>query len=78
MFYKVWSGLTKYLRTVVINSKRSFEIKDFALFMPVTKSNYHRRSSIDTSSTLHMGDFGAMTLNGLNSKGLRQKSNNKA
>ncbi|CDW83282.1 UNKNOWN [Stylonychia lemnae] len=46
MFYKVWSGFTKYIRSAVQSLKKPLEIQDFAIFQPVI-DQLHRRSLSD-------------------------------
>jgi hypothetical protein len=35
MFYKVWSGLTKHLRSVLFQQRRPIEVPNFAIFAPI-------------------------------------------
>lgn len=54
MYYKVWSGLTKYIRQVVITGNKPIEVKDFAIFAPVNRSRLHQRSASDAASPLSL------------------------
>lgn len=37
LFYMVWSGVTKCLRNMVQMQKKALEIKDFAIFGPISE-----------------------------------------
>ena len=39
MFYKVWSGLTKNLRSVLLQQRRPIELPNFAIFAPIAAQN---------------------------------------
>lgn len=78
MFYRVWSGLTKYLRSVVLTARKPFEINDFAIFQPIFTSNFHKRSASDATAatSLNMKDIGMMSL-GDKTNGFRNTNANK-
>ena len=42
LFYMVWSGVTKCLRNQVQSQHRAIEIKDFAIFGPISETNQGR------------------------------------
>ena len=54
MFYKVWNGLTKYLKSVVISNRKPCEIQGFAIFLPVLNKQ-HRRSATVVSGPYSSG-----------------------
>jgi hypothetical protein len=39
MFYKVWNGLSKHLRSVLYQQRRPIELPNFAIFVPTTISH---------------------------------------
>ena len=42
LFYMVWSGVTKCLRNQVQSQRKALEIKDFAIFGPISETNQGR------------------------------------
>lgn len=46
MFYKVWNGTTKHIRSVVFTQKKPLELANFAIFAPVTSN---KKSGLHTS-----------------------------
>lgn len=44
MFYKVWTATTKYIRSVIYNSKKPIELANFMVFVPDSSSRSEKRS----------------------------------
>ena len=79
MYYKVWSGLTKYIKQVVVTGLRPIEIKDFAIFAPVLRSRLHQRSASDAASPISLAMNDGMSFKNLQSNnGYRNSSLNKS
>lgn len=79
MYYKVWSGLTKYIRQVLVTGYKPIEIKDFAIFAPTLKSRLHQRSASDAASPESLLRADTLSLKHIQqNNGFRNSSLNKA